>query len=238
MDDELFKILVAAFSGAFFAYLFGRLADLLTAIYVRKKNHYNELIYLERIYNTHLSINYDNIALLEKLSATLEQGKLEVSVFSNYEIPESSLMKVVDINYLNELLTYFVNLRKVNHDLSLTESWNNELRAAVINKNIDHGKYCDQANNLAQNVNVLVDFLRLLDDKIITLLSINKIHIKNSRTLLSRILRNRSITIKESEVAMNKEMFLEEIKSNIQKEGKEINEIIKGSIFDSSHADK
>ncbi len=223
---------IGAFMGAFFAFLFIRLAQVFDAIYKRKKNNHNELIYLERLFNLYLVATNDNRFLSIKLADTLRQGELELSLLNTYEVRIESLMKLTDINYLNKILGFVVDLRKINHDINITNNWNTELRSALIQKNIDFTKYKEQAAVLAKNIDVLSKYFLSFQDKIIDLLCENEILIDKSKTLLSRLIGEQKIKISKEEIEKKKKEFLKQLEKSKKESSEEIKKITKGTIFE------
>lgn len=232
---EITNIVVAAFAGAFFAYLFNRVAEFFGTVYRRKRDNYNELVYLERLLNLHLITTYDNYVLAKKLAETLRDGQLEICMLNTYEIRFESLMKLIDINYLNKLLGFIISLRKINHDIELTQEWSSELRTALIQKHIDFSKYKEQANILANNIDMLVKFFEHFEGQIIDLFSENAVYLDKSKTLFVKMAGNKSKSIKREEINKKKGKLLEELKKSKAESAKEIKQYSKDTIFDLSN---
>lgn len=232
---EITKIMVAAFAGAFFAYLFSRMADFFSAIYKRKKENYNELVYLERLLNLHLTTTHDNYFIAKQLSETLRSGQLEICLLNTYEVRVESLMKLTDINYLNKLFSFIISLRKINHDIELIQAWNTELRMALIQKHIDFNKYKEQAKILANNIDLIVNFFGHFEEQIIELLAENAVHLDKSKTIFIMIVGNKSKNIKREEINKKKEILLEELKRSKSESAKEMKQYTENTIFDLSN---
>lgn len=228
---DIFNIIVAAFAGAFFAYVFGRIADLFKSIYKRKSDHYNELVYLERFLNLHLNTTADNISTLREMVKNLRNGFLEISLLNIYELPEKSLMSIRNMPYLNKLLGFVISLRKINHDLELTEHWNTELRTALVQKNIDITKYNQEASRLADNVEVLVKSLESFEDEIIDLLSENAVYLKRDKTILGRIIKVDNREISTEEFTKAKEKLLMELEKSRETNRQKIKDYTQGTIL-------
>jgi len=226
------KEIVSAFAGAFFAYLFIRFAEVFDSFRQRQKNNYNELVYLERLLNLYLTATDNNKNFSQDLSKGLKEGVLTLVILGAYDVRVESLMNLTDIKYLNKIFGLIITLKGANHDIELTTKWNDELRLALIQKNIDLPKYKEQCIVLSKNVDILAKFFDSLYEKIIDLIAENAVLMEKSQPLLTKLKGKKIIKIMDEEIAKKRREFLVGLEANRQASLEEVEKLTKDTIFD------
>lgn len=79
VNNQLLTQGFSAFAGAFFAFLFLRLAEFLSKIYQRQVKHYNSLVILETQLNELGGIIHDNIYLIPFFRNAITSGNIYFS---------------------------------------------------------------------------------------------------------------------------------------------------------------
>lgn len=177
-DLEAFRALVGGFSGGFFAYLFVRFGDALKKIYDRKELNYTSLIKLQHYFNDCLNTTSDNVFVVKSCldvftDARRASGELPVfmNTFHAYEINRDLVMKLTNVDYLNELFTLNANLTKMNDSLATVDRAYAQTRDALLSKNIDHDTYRENAWRYRDRCVEIVGFLHELKDELVRLLA-------------------------------------------------------------------
>lgn len=216
---------IAAFMGAFFAFLFIRLATFLDKISEREKESYNERVFLDRYFNyTQNAINH-NIYLMDNFIKALNSGKLFLHDINEVQIRYEALIKLRDLNFINKLFTVLEDLKKLNDDIKTTNNWNNELRTSLIRGHLVLEKYKIEAAGFANAILTLKIFSEnLFNNKLPDLIAENRIFLKKNVTILSKTLNFfcKDKKISKKEIKMEKEIILEEAKNNMEKDKEEL----------------
>lgn len=139
--------ILAAFTGAFFAFLFMRLSEMLNKIYKRQAKNFNTLVKLEYF----CSEKVDTIALniwfiddfvsvfaeaLKNNHALIYNNKLYVVSF-----PEDLLLNLSNIDFINRVLHLKISFSRANNDIEMLNGLCADLASNLINKNIDFPAY-------------------------------------------------------------------------------------------------
>ena len=119
-DNRVTTSALAAFFGAFFAFLFVRLGNAFTRIYERQAKHHSALVTAEFHLNGILSDLDDNLYLINMMvdnlgkPATSNTVPASVDQLEPVEIRQDLLLDLLNIDLVNDLFVLFVHLRKLN----------------------------------------------------------------------------------------------------------------------------
>ena len=113
--------LFSAFGGAFFAYIFVRLGELFNRISKREKLNLDTLVEVEYVLNDHLNRIGQNINILEALLVVVDTKSPVVNFMRIKPIPndKSGLQDLKNLDFINDLFSYFVDLEKINEGFEL-----------------------------------------------------------------------------------------------------------------------
>ncbi len=193
-DLEAFRAIVGAFCGAFFAYLFVRFGDALKKVYDRKEANLNALAQLQHYFNDCLSTTSDNVFIIDKGVSVFTDERLaseEVPVFMNsfhqYQINKDVVRQLTNIEFLNEVFSFNVTLRKLNDDLATIEKTYSELRSSYLAKSIDVKTYKGNVLRYRSRCIEIKSFLLQLKNDLVRLLAVTKI-LMQDRPFLTRII--------------------------------------------------
>jgi len=143
-DQDAFRALLGAFAGAFFAFLFVRLAEGLKRIYDRKEKHHTTLVRLEHYFNDSLNITSDNIFIADTfLEKSFQPDQLIVfsNRFYNYPIDRELVLGLTNLDFANDLYTLNVELRKLNDSMATLDRSCAQVMRVFLSKNIDLDTY-------------------------------------------------------------------------------------------------
>jgi len=228
---------LAAFMGAFFAFLFLRVSDWLTKLYDRQVKGYNGLVKLDQALNRNLALIAHELFVMKSHEGALKETKEEDKISSSpqkfdlFPIHDEILLELTDIKLINELFRYNDDLRKVNYDMSAAnDSLNN-----LIQYSRDRGDVATYLYNVekikSQSFPIYKKFLNnKIKEETFNLLAKTRVLSKRKRPLFTKIMFW-IIRIDYSEKLLEKikdekKTVLEEYKL-IQKESlKEIKKII------------
>lgn len=194
-DLESFRALVGGFAGAFFAYLFVRFGDALKKIYDRKESNHTALVKLQHYFNDCLNTTGDNIFIVDDCASTLTDERLAsaaipiyMNSFHQYEINRDVIVKLTNVDFLNEVYSLNVTLRKINDTLATIDRSYSQLRDSLLSKNIDLTTYKVNTRQYRDRCIEIKGFLLQLKDDLTKLFASTNLLLKDQPFLVRVIL--------------------------------------------------
>ncbi len=221
----------SAFAGAFFAFLFLRIAEFLSKLYQRQVKHYNSLVILETQLNEIGGIIHDDLYILPNFIRVIRSGNVYYNNLRPIPIDKSHYENLYDLTILNELFTYNYQVRKLNDDMETASSGYQDIKNALIQKNITHQDYIVNTNILAENLKQIEIFLADLEERTVKLLARIRVQMKYDIPLGTRLMgwfiRSHGANLSEKEIKKEEDKLNKEIEETKTKSQKEIEEILK-----------
>lgn len=222
----------SAFAGAFFAYMFLRLAELFNKIYERQIKHFNSLVVLEIQLIEIGGIVHDNINEIDSFSKAINANKICFNNLQKISIDKSHYDNFYDLTIKNILFSHNYDIRKINDDTENMMSGYRDIKNALIQKNFSLEDYKINATMLEENLKILKLFLIDFLEKNTELIARVRIQIRYDRPLGSKIIsmfvRSKGSAIKESDIAKEKNKLNQEVNENMKKSKLEIEKVLKG----------
>lgn len=156
---------IGAFMGAFSAFIFLIIEKTFSKYRERRKIHFNALVRAEYLLNENLQLTSDNIYMVDGLIKVLKKGALHIGGFNQLVWDQSILLNLANLDMINNLSSYAITVRKVNRDLDMLEKWYEQLKLALIQKNIDKTTYDINITVLIKQLEVIRKFLIKADDE-------------------------------------------------------------------------
>lgn len=155
----------SAFAGAFFAYLFTRIASFFSKIYDRQVKHFNSLVRLGNQLNEIGGLIDDNLFILPKFRDVLLSGNVYYNNLSNIPVDKTHFDDLHDIDLINLLAEYQYEVRRNNDDMRTFTQGHQMLTQALMSKGITHPEYKENAVLLAEQLKTMEAFhARLLEN--------------------------------------------------------------------------
>lgn len=160
-----------AFLGAFFAFLFIRIGDFLNAIYARKKQHHTALVRLEYFLNECFNQIIDNISVIDGFISFINKTKdtniipIYANTFQPFDINKEILVDLANIDLINEIACFFVDLNRANSDMLIFSRIYDELREGLIQKTISRVEFKYNISNLVLKLAELKKYFLSLEQK-------------------------------------------------------------------------
>jgi len=221
----------SAFAGAFFAFLFLRLAEFFGKIYQRQVKHYNSLVTLETQLNELGGIIHDNIYLLPYFRKAILSGHIYFSKLRQLPIDRSHYGKLYDINFINDLFSFNYQLRKLNDDIDSLASGYTDTKNAYIHHHIQKPDYLINAQLTADHLITLEVFLSEMEKQTVNLMAkvrlMSKKDIPLGTKIMSLLIHTSDTKLKKIEIENEANKLLQEIEETKTKSQKEIEEILK-----------
>lgn len=190
---------------AYFALVFLGISTILKWISERERKHYNSLVILATQLNEMMGIIKDNIYSMEGFSETIEKGNISWNKIRSITIDKTHLENLFDIDLINKVFTFYINVRKINDDIENLQGGYNEIKDAYIQKYITIDDYIQNAKEVVKNIKQIQDFNEDLFEQVKSLLTRIQIQINKdipiSQIILEKMIyiSGNKITIKEFE---------------------------------------
>jgi len=188
---------VAAFFGAFLAFLFVRIGEFFKSFSERINKGHNALIKTEYLLNSLLGELDDNVYVIETFEKLYDknvrnQAHSRVFVWANRLTPVKLLDEFVidflNIDLINELFTFNVRLRKLNESMETINGAYKESKEALISKSIDAENYIENLTRIRENLLHIKNFFNASIYETAQVLSAVRVLAKN-RPLIGYLLK-------------------------------------------------
>lgn len=231
LNDELLIQGFSAFAGAFFAFLFLRLAEFLSKVYQRQVKHYNSLVILETQLNELGGIIHDNLYLIPPFRTAITSGNIYFSKLRQLPIDRSHYENLHDIDLLNDLFTFNYELRKINDDIDSLADGYTDIKNAYIQHHIEKQDYLVNAKISAEHLTALEAFLGNMESRTVQLMAKVRLMLKKDVPLGTTIARwfisTSGSSLKKTDIGKEAEKLLKEIEDTKTQSQKEIEEVLK-----------
>lgn len=182
-----FNILISAFAGAFFAFLFARLAEFLTKLYQREVQHYNSLVTLGNELNEYIGVIRDDIFVIDNFIQAITTGKIYFVKLQTLPINKDHYSSLYSLDLLNDLFSLYYLVRKLNDDMNSLNTGYFEIKSAFTDGKISKADYILNANIAADNLRSIKAFLGNLEEDTLALLAKTRIAMRKDKPLGSKM---------------------------------------------------
>lgn len=223
---------IGAFLGAYFAFVFLRIADHLRRVYDRQKKHHEALVRFEHELNNYLTVIADNIYLIERFRKTVNDKKIYWSLPRTLPIYRELVIDLANLRIVNELSTLNTTLRKINDDIESVTGAYGEIKNAYIAGRLNQDGFKDYASPIADGLETLKKAFQALQNRIVNILALIRAQapkdnpsgrillywsVKSSDVSEDKIEGQRKVLLAEMEISRKKSR--EEIESTLGPNG-------------------
>lgn len=221
----------SAFAGAFFAFLFLRLAEFLSKVYQRQVKHYNSLVILETQLNELGGIIHDNIYLIPFFRNAITSGNIYFSKLRQLPIDRTHYENLHDIDLINDLFSFNYQLRKLNDDMDSLADGYADIKNAYIQHHIQKQDYLINAQISAELLTALEAFLGDAESRTVQLMAKVRLMLKKDvplgTTMARWFIHTSGSNLKKTDIDKEAEKLLKEIEDTKTQSQKEIEEVLK-----------
>lgn len=184
-DIETFRVIIGAFAGAFFAYLFVRFVDAMNKIYDRKEKNHTSIVRLQHYFNDCLNTTSDNLFIANNCIDVFSETNLNsgypvyMNVFHEYPINTELVINLTNIDFLNEVYSLNVSLKKLNSSLASVDRAYGQVRDGFVSKTIDVQSYLENARRTRERCKELIAFLTQQQFDLVKLFATTNLLLKN-----------------------------------------------------------
>ncbi|PSO42977.1 hypothetical protein BRC19_02895 [Candidatus Saccharibacteria bacterium QS_5_54_17] len=192
--SESFGISLDAFLGAFFAFLFVRIATLLDRLFARKAKHRDALVSLERLGNEYLNIIARNEFIIDDYIDIAErnlknqQGFIYFNELHELHIEKDIIKGLGNRELLNDYFSFLASVESMNGSVAATNRFYRDIKNAYISKQIDQETYFKNIERFIEGVKELKAYLRNLEEGNKYLIAKARILLNDERTFYNRLL--------------------------------------------------
>ncbi len=210
-----------AFSGAFFAFLFLRLGEFFAKLYQRQVQHYNSLVKLEVQLNEIGGILHDNLYITPEFKRVIVSGNIYFNNLHQLKIDEDHYYNLYDLDFLNELYSYYYQVIRINQDIGTITSGYEDIKNALIQEHIKKPDYVVNSNLMAQRIEIIEAFMRDLLESTIGMTAKVRILLRQDKPLGTKIqhLSTKGSSKKIKDAKLKKE--IDNIKLELKETGEE-----------------
>ena len=175
---------LGAFMGAFFAFVFLKMAEFLTRLRKRRLEHYNALGAIERMFNEHLAAISDNTFVLDPFCTAIREGMVSAFNFKPLHKDKSLYHRIHNLEILNKLFYFDDGVRKLNNDLETTGKLYEQLRIGLMEGHLKPEAYKANTDFVAtQMKNIIGKHSDQLKEEAIELLALSHLRMKTDMPL-------------------------------------------------------
>ncbi len=185
--------IASAFAGAFFAFLFIRLAAWLKDRRDRKIKDRRALGKIQFICNINYGVLSDSLFVIDWILKVIkdaeEKKQLPFSAnrLDKLSVEKDVLLDIDNSDFLNDYFSYIVTLEKHNNDIDSINQFHESMKMAKLGGKITPENYVDNMNRLGKNLNVYKKFCVDTMGKTEIILAKSRVLLLREKSLLKRI---------------------------------------------------
>ena len=140
------ETLISAFAGAFFAYVFLKIGELFTRLYLAELDNQKTITELEHIMNIYMNKLHNNVFVADDMLKTINKPRQEQNLtnliainfnfFKPVEFDQSNLKKLRNLDFLNDVFDYYADLEKLNDSMVSVQKFYELLTTNLISGNL------------------------------------------------------------------------------------------------------
>lgn len=227
---DLIQVSLGAFTGAFFAFLFFLLAEILSKASERIRKHYNAIVKIEHCSNDYLNYISDNRFLFKNFIIALKKGSIYINRFLLLPIEKDITLELLDLPLINRIFSFNTSVRKMNNSIETINNWYDEIKGAYLKGRINKSIYKKNTENLITELQDLDGFLISLEEKTKNIVALVRILLED-KPFAIRIVhlfsRDKSLKISDERIISEKKKLNLEIEKRAKESRKEIEEVLK-----------
>jgi len=173
---------IIAFFGAFFAFIFVKIAEWITIVRKGNKNHFNSLMKIERLLNRIINRLEKNILGFEENLDALKSMRL--LTWGSYEIPFDHKLAddLKNIDFVNEYFCLSLDIETMKNDLIKMKDMYEEIKDLFITKKIDPQMYKVNISYCISQMEEINKFMKAYQKNTIKLLAKTRLLLKEKRS--------------------------------------------------------
>ncbi|MFH1197017.1 MAG: hypothetical protein V1720_15070 [bacterium] len=157
---EILKLLVSAFAGAFFAFLFLRFADRAKEKRTKRKENAKALCRIELICNENYNFLNDSVYSIDQILKVFKEAReRKQSPYSENRLDmltndKKILLDLLNNNFVNDYFSYTIMIEKHNNDVESINHFHEAMKMARLTGQITPENYMDNMARFEDNIKI------------------------------------------------------------------------------------
>jgi len=174
-NKDIVQTGIIAFFGAFFAFIFVKIAEWITIVRKGNKNHFYSLMKIERLLNRISDRLEVNIQVFGEHLDALKSKKL--LIWSSHEIPFDYELSddLKNIDFINEYFSFSLDIERMKNDFVTIKNMHEENKGLFINEKISPDTYKDNVSFCINKMLLIIRFMKAYQENTIQLLAKTRI---------------------------------------------------------------
>ena len=216
---------------ALFAFIFLGISTIIDRITKRKILHFNSMVTLEAQLNEMLGIIKDTLLVIDGFRNSITRGNIYWGRMKTFYIDRTHFEKLYDLSLVNELFAFYYKLRQVNDDMQNLQNGYDDLKNALIHKDITMEHYVANAVGVSDNFKLIAIFLEKAEEDLLGLLAKIRIQLRKDKPFITKLQQKfiftsgNNITVAEFE--NEKKRLRKELEETSERSKKEIDLLVK-----------
>lgn len=232
---EIIKLLLSAFAGAFFAFIFLWISDRVKAKKQNRKANIRALSKIQLICNSNYnSLNntlYSINEILKVFKAAREQAKDPFSAnrLDKIILDQDLLLDLLNVDFLNDYFSFTRSIEKHNDDIENINHFHESMKMARLSGVISSENYIENLTRFENNLKLFYRFVTELMDQTESIIAKARVLLKAETTFVKKILRLSSKGYKKNfskKYIAEIEILKGEMKTVKEKSRKKIEEVL------------
>lgn len=196
IDEKIFeviKLFLAAFAGAFFAFLFLRIADRGKDKRAKRKDNIKALSKIQLICNENYNFLNDSVYSIEQILKVFKEAReRKQSPFSENRIDKITndkniLLDLLNNDFVNDYFSYTIMVEKHNNDVESINHFHESMKMARLTGQITPENYMDNMARFEDNIKIFRKFCFDSMDTTETIIAKCRVLMKDETTLFRKI---------------------------------------------------
>ncbi len=189
---EVKDIFFSAFAGAFFAFLFLRLADFINRKIERKERNHQALVKIERAVNEHLDALERNTYNIDQMVTQLEIAKSKGVILITSNRPQSLFIDekitfgLINIDLINDLFSYNQNIKRCNADLNGILNLYDFYRDALLHKSMSPESFMLNVEKCIQHFLIIKKYMIAFQENVKKILATVRIRDQKDKLFIRK----------------------------------------------------
>jgi hypothetical protein len=202
MDEQIFevvKILLSAFAGALFAFVFLKFAERGKDKKEKQKANIKALSKIQQICNENYNLLNDTLFSINEIIKVIEEArKRNQSPFSanrldTLVIDKNILLDLLNNDFVNDYFSYMIMVKKQNDDVDSTNNFHESMKMARLTDKITSENYIQNMIRFEDNLKVEKKFIDDSMKQTEMILARCRVLLKEKTTIFRKIFKHKNI---------------------------------------------
>lgn len=228
LNEDVMRSGIVAFFGAFFAFIFVKIAEWFSIIRKSNENHFNSLVKIERLLNRIISRFEKNILIFQDYVEPLRSMKM--ITWSSHPVPFCNELAddLKNIDFINEYFSFSLDMETLNNDFTTIRTMYDEVKGLFMNGTIKSETYKSNVSFCVNTIEGIAKLMKSYQENAIKLLAKTRLLLKerkNRTFLFGAFPKKHYIKKFDKNVEEKLKVLKEEIEEVRKKSKEEINRI-------------